>query len=74
MWQPIGLNLGLEQCVLGGIAADHPMNQHDRFRETLHRWMEMDVGASWSTLELAITNANRAKNSLAPLSASKMCT
>lgn len=74
MWQAIGLNLGLKQFVLDAIAADNPLNQNERFRVTLQRWMEMDVEASWSTLELAITNANRTKIGNPPLKASKILT
>ena len=71
MWQPIGLNLKLTQVLLNVIAADNPLNQQACFRNTLHRWLNMDTNATWTTLELAITNANREKLGLTPLSASK---
>ena len=70
-WNAIGLHLDLNQPVLNIIARDHPMNERERFRVTLDRWLVMDTDASWSTLELAITNANREKLSLDPLDTSK---
>ena len=70
MWQTIGLHLKLKQALLNVIAGDHHSSQ-ERFKETLHRWLQMDTEATWTTLELAITNANREKLSLGPLDASK---
>ena len=74
MWQSIGLHLKLKQVVLNAIAANNPLNQQECFRNALHRWLEMDTDATWTTLELAITNANCEKLGLGPLSASKECT
>ena len=73
LWQPIGLHLGLIQAKLNIIAADHPMDQRECFRVTLHEWLMMDTEATWSTLELAITNANRENSGLTKLDASKIC-
>ena len=71
LWKSIGLHLGLEQVVLDVIEADNRHNQTECFRLTLQRWMQKDAGASWSTLELAITNANRGKLGYKPLAACK---
>ena len=35
------------------------------------KWLQMDTKAVWSTLELAITNANRHKLGIDPLATSK---
>ena len=71
-WNAIGLHLDLKRSVLKTIAKDHPMDERERFRVTLDRWLEMDTDASWSTLELAITNANREKLGLDALDISKL--
>lgn len=71
-WNAIGLHLDLRRPILKTIARDHPMDERECFRVTLDRWLEMDTNASWSTLELAITNANREKLGLDPLDASKL--
>jgi len=72
LWQPIGLHLGLTQAQLNVIAADHPMDQKECFRKTLYDWLQMDIGATWSTLELAITNAKREDLGFEPLDTSKI--
>ena len=70
-WRSTGLKLGLEATVLNLIEADHRLQQRECFREMLQRWLQQDVNATWSKLELAITNAKREYNSLDPLEASK---
>ena len=58
LWRAIGLNLGLKSALLNMIEADH--HQHRKcFSKMLEKWLQMDPRATWSTLELAITNANR---------------
>ena len=47
------------------------MKPRDCLRVTLERWLQLDPNETWSSLELAITNANRAENGLDPLDASK---
>ena len=71
LWRPIGENLGLKSAVLSLIEAENPMKPRECLRVTLDRWLQLDVNATWSTLELAITNAKRAENDLDPLDASK---
>ena len=70
-WKDIGLQLGLQQSLINLIEADHPLNKRECFRVALQRWLEQDVHATWSTLELAITNANRISLGCSPLDKSK---
>ena len=69
-WRSIGLQLGLEQDVLDVINADHLNQRKECFGLTLDKWLQLDTEATWSKLELAITNANRATLSIAPLDTS----
>ena len=71
-WNAIGLHLDLKRSVLRTIGKDHPMDERECFRVTLDRWLEMDPEATWSTLELAITNVNREKLGLDALDTSKL--
>ena len=70
-WMSIGLQLNLEQSALNLMSADHPNDNRECFRLVLEKWLDMDIEATWSTLELAITNARRQKLGLKPLNASK---
>ena len=70
-WRSIGLKLGLQSAVLDLIGADHPNQYQECFRLTLDRWLQQDINATWSTLELAITNANRESLGIHPLNSSK---
>ena len=58
LWRAIGLKLGLEDDLLETIARDNPKHQ-ECFRVMLQKWLIQDVSATWNTLELAITNAQR---------------
>ena len=71
-WIAIGLHLDLKRSLLNVTSRDNPGKERECFRITLENWLEMDTEASWSTLELAITNANREKLGLGPLDASKI--
>ena len=59
MWKSIGLKLGLEDDVITVIQSNHPMQIEECFREALQKWLKQDPKPTWSTLELAITNARR---------------
>ena len=59
LWRAIGLKLGLQNTLLNLIASQHPAQFRECFRVTLQYWLDQDVNATWSTLELAITNARR---------------
>ena len=66
-WRATGLQLGLKSSVLDTVASAHPMQDRECFRETLDYWLQLNVGVTWSDLELAITNANREILGLQPL-------
>ena len=70
-WRSIGLNLGLPNDLLNMIQSDHPTQEGERFRIVLQKWLEQDIQATWSTLELAITNARRKELTLETLQESK---
>lgn len=65
-WRDIGLQLGLKSTVLDQVEEDYP-KMSERFRITLEKWSQMNVGVTWGNLELAITNANRGSLGLPPL-------
>ena len=70
-WRDIGLLLGLKSSVLDLVASAHPMQDRECFRATLEKWLQLNIGVTWSNLELAITNANRESLGLQPLTAGK---
>ena len=70
-WRDIGLLLGLKSSVLDLVASTHPMQDRECFRATLEKWLQLNVGVTWSNLELAITNANRESLGLQPLTTGK---
>ena len=72
-WRDIGLLLGLKSPVLDLVASAHPMQDRECFRATLEKWLLLNVGVTWSNLELAITNAIRESLSLQPLTTGKKC-
>ena len=43
----------------------------ERFRITLEKWLQLNVGVTWGNLELALTNANCESLGLHPLTAGK---
>ena len=73
LWRSIGYKLGLEDDVLTVIQSNHPMQMVECFREVLQKWLKQDVRPTWSTLELAITNARRDELGLGNLVEGKMC-
>lgn len=73
LWRSIGYKLGLEDDVLCVIRSNCPMQTVECFREVLQKWLKQDVRPTWSTLELAITNAQRDVLSLENLLESKTC-
>ena len=69
-WRGTGLQLGLKSSVLDQVEADyHTLSE--RFRVTLEKWLQLNVGVTWANLELAITNANRENLGLQPLTTGK---
>ena len=67
-WYNIGIELGLETATLKIIQGDHPQQTSNCFQRTLDEWLELNQDdATWSVLEVAITNVNRAKLKLDPV-------
>ena len=61
-WYDIGIELGLEPVRLEIIARNNPLENKASLRETLGQWLELNSDdATWKTLEVALTNVNRAK-------------
>ena len=58
LWRAIGLKLGLEDDLLETISKDNS-KQQECFRVMLQKWLKQDISATWTTLELAVTNAQR---------------
>ena len=69
-WRGTGLQLGLKSSVLDQVEADyHTLSE--RFRVTLEKWLQLNVGVTWANLELTITNTNRESLGLQPLTTGK---
>ena len=67
-WEDIGIELGLDLDVLKIISRDNPLQSVVCLRETLDKWLKLNTGdATWRTLEVALTNVNRAKLGLDPV-------
>jgi len=69
-WRGTDLHLDLKTSLLDQVEADyHTLSE--RFRVTLEKWLQLNVGVTWENLELAITNANRESLGLEPLTTSE---
>ena len=67
-WEDIGMELGLKLDVLKIIAKDNPLQSIACLRETLDIWLKTNTDdATWKTLEVILTNVNRAKLGLDPV-------
>ena len=65
-WYNIGIELGLELDV-PIIDKDNPLQCETCFQRTLENWLKSTVNATWKMLEVALTNVNRAKLGLDPV-------
>ena len=65
-WKNIGLELGLRYATLNVIEADYWQNA-DRLLMTLNKWLMINPNATWRSLEVAFTNANRLDLGLDPV-------
>ena len=66
-WYDIGIELGLELDV-NIIEKDNPQQSVTCFQRTLDKWLKLNTDdATWRTLEVALTNVNRAKLGLDPV-------
>ena len=67
-WENVGIELGLDFTVLKTIARDNPLQSEACLREVLDKWLNLNTDdATWRTLEVALTNVNRAKLGLDPV-------
>ena len=69
-WEDIGIELGLDLDVLKIVSKsrDNPLQSVACLRETLDKWLKLNTDdATWRTLEVALTNVNRAKLGLDPV-------
>ena len=67
-WEDIGIELGFNLTSLNIIARDNNHQCVACLRKTLNEWLELNTAdATWKTLEIAITNVNRAKCRLNPV-------
>ena len=67
-WYDIGIELGLELDVLNIIKKDNPQECVACFQNTLDKWLKLNTDdATWKTLEVALTNVNRANLGLDPV-------
>ena len=66
-WYEIGIELGLQPHELDIIENDH--NQTVTcFQKTFNNWLKSNTNnATWTTLEVALTNVNRTKSGLDPI-------
>ena len=67
-WEDIGIELELDLNVLKIIARDNTQRTEACLRETLDKWLTLNSdNATWKTLEVALTNVQRAKLGLNPV-------
>ena len=67
-WKDIGIELGLELYVIKATEKDNPLDSAACLRETLDKWLKLNPNdATWKTLEVAVTNVNRANLGLDPV-------
>ena len=66
-WKDIGMELGLEFCVLKTIANDNPLDGAACLSETLNKWLNLNTDATWKAVEIALTNVNRINHGLDPV-------
>ena len=67
-WYDIGIELGLELDVLDVVKKDCPQESVTCFQKTLDKWLKLNTdNVTWKTLEVALTNVNRAKLGLNPV-------
>ena len=66
-WKDIGIELGLELDVLDLVEKDHPHQSIACFQKTLDKWLKLAPNATWTTLEVALTNVRRQQLGLDPV-------
>ena len=67
-WYNIGIELEVDICVLDNIKQNNLNQSEACFQKTLDKWLKLNTDdATWGTLEVALTNVNRAKLKLDPV-------
>ena len=66
-WKDIGIELELKLCTLGIISKNNQNECVACFQHTLDQWLQLTPHATWSMLEVAITNVRRARLDLKPV-------
>ena len=67
-WCDVGIELDLELELLDIIKKDNPQQSVTCFQKTLDKWLKLNGDdATWKTLEVALTNVNRANLKLGPV-------
>ena len=66
-WEDIGLELGLQLNTLEIFSKNNQKECVSCFRSTLNEWLKLNPNATWSMLEVAITNVRRTSNGLDPV-------
>ena len=67
-WYNIGIELEVDLCVLDNIKQNNLNQSEACFQKTLDKWLKLNTDdATWRTLEVALTNINRAKLKLDPV-------
>jgi len=66
-WKDIGIELGLELDVLDLIEKDHPQQSTACLQKTLNKWLKLAPNATWTALEVALTNVRRQQLGLDPV-------
>ena len=67
-WYNIGIELEVDLCVLDNIKQNNHNQSEACFQKTLDKWLKLNTDdATWETLEVALTNVNRAKLKLDPV-------
>ena len=73
-WCNIGIELGLETTTLDIIERNYHQQNETCFQKTLDQWLKLNKDdTTWRTLEVTITNVNRAKLGLDPVDDVYMC-
>ena len=67
-WYNIGIELGLETTVLDMIQDNNRQQNATCLQKTLDKWLQLNRDdPTWRTLEITLTNVNRAKLGLYPV-------
>ena len=66
-WKDIAIELGLSFDMIPAIERDNRYQTVACFQKTLHEWLIRDSTATWSTLEIALTNVRRRQLGLDPV-------